>query len=383
MFDRLRNSFTDYGKKIRSVDHMIMGETVKTVIQTLTNTYDATLTVNGVRYPDAFNAEEPFDRRTHVFYIPGEALAPDTRLRMEAKTLKRSGTVFHYDFVYGTPVYPTVKELAAKYDNGLHILYEEKETLCEGVNYHHRVYNDRKGKAVHAFCTVLDPAKVSVYVGTPDDGYESTGVQATIPDMIAAAENNGRDVLAAVNADFFDIFGDHHPSGLCMKNGRVVANGNSPRPFLATLRDGTHIISDVSESPYITMTALHAASGMQMIVKDGKLHDFAPLEPFGYTRHPRTAAGVRADGTVILAVVDGRIPDYSNGASLVDLAQLMLSFGADRAINLDGGGSSAMYTKADGRFILRSRPADLFRPNAMLIRKDYNSLLVEKKLGHE
>ncbi len=379
MFEKIKNAASDYGRKIRSVDCMILGENVKIVIATLTNTYEAVLFVNGTAYPDAFNAEEPFDRRTHVFYVPAGEFCADTKLRMEVKTAKKLDVVFHYDFVYGTPVYPTEKELAAKYDNGLRILYEEKETLTDGVEYFHKVYNDKKGKAVHVFYTVVDPEKACVYVGTPNDGYESVGVQATIPDMIASAEKNGRNIIAAVNADFFDMFGDHHPSGLCMKNGKIVANENSPRPFIALLHNGTHIISDVNETPFITTTALHAAAGMQMIVKDGKVNDFAPLESFGYTRHPRTAVGVKKDGSVILAVADGRIPDYSNGASLVDLAKLMISYGADRALNMDGGGSSAMYTKVDGKFILRSRPADLFRPNAMLIRKDYNSLLVEKK----
>lgn len=379
MFEKLKNAAADYGGKIRSVDCMIIGENVKIVITTLSNTFEAVLYVNGNAYPDAFNAEEPFDRRTHVFYVPAGQLSADTKLRMEVKAVKRVNIVFHYDFLFGTPVYPTEKELAAKYDNGLHILYEEQETLCGGVEYFHKVYNDKKGRAVHVFYTVTDPEKASLYVGTPADGYESVGVQATIPDMIAAAEANGKNIISAVNADFFDMFGDHHPSGLCMKNGRVVANAESPRPFIALLKNGSHIISDNSETPLITTTAVHAAAGMQMIVKDGKINDFAPLEPFGYTRHPRTAAGVRADGSLILAVVDGRIPDYSNGASLVDLAKLMISYGAERALNMDGGGSSAMYTKKDGEFLLRSRPADLFRPNAMLIRKDYNSLLIEKK----
>ena len=98
-----------------------------------------------------------------------------------------------------------------------------------------------------------------------------------------------------------------------------------------------------------------------MIVCDGKLSQWGPLEPFAYVRHPRTAAGVKKDGTILLLAVDGRIPAYSNGASLVDLAKLMLSFGADRAVNLDGGGSSVVYTKKGDEFVLRNEPADLCR----------------------
>lgn len=57
--------------------------------------------------------------------------------------------------------------------------------------------------------------------------------------------------------------------------------------------------------------------------------------------HPRTAAGITADGALILMVVDGRQGD-SRGATLDELAGLLLQVGAVDALNLDGGGSSAL-----------------------------------------
>ena len=58
--------------------------------------------------------------------------------------------------------------------------------------------------------------------------------------------------------------------------------------------------------------------------------------------HPRTAAGIRADGTLLLVVVDGRQP-VSQGVDLEQLAALMLDLGAEEALNLDGGGSSSLF----------------------------------------
>ena len=58
--------------------------------------------------------------------------------------------------------------------------------------------------------------------------------------------------------------------------------------------------------------------------------------------HPRTAAGIRSDGTLLLLVVDGRQP-VSRGVDLEQLAAIMLDIGADEALNLDGGGSSALF----------------------------------------
>jgi exopolysaccharide biosynthesis protein len=62
-------------------------------------------------------------------------------------------------------------------------------------------------------------------------------------------------------------------------------------------------------------------------------------------RNPRTAAGVSEDGgTLILAVIDGRQPGWSDGVTLPELAALMIQHGAHNAINLDGGGSSRSST---------------------------------------
>jgi hypothetical protein len=63
---------------------------------------------------------------------------------------------------------------------------------------------------------------------------------------------------------------------------------------------------------------------------------------FGEHRNPRTLAGVRPDGTIVLLVADGRYPDVSVGLSFAEEARLMQAFGARDAVNLDGGGSSTM-----------------------------------------
>jgi hypothetical protein len=87
---------------------------------------------------------------------------------------------------------------------------------------------------------------------------------------------------------------------------------------------------------------------------------FAPIAaPWFYGsfvagRHPRTLAGVRSDGTLLLVTVDGRRPGWSAGVTLPEAARLMQALGARDALNLDGGGSSAMTVR--GRVV--SRPSD-------------------------
>ena len=63
--------------------------------------------------------------------------------------------------------------------------------------------------------------------------------------------------------------------------------------------------------------------------------------------NPRTAVGYAAQGRrLLLVVIDGRQPGYSMGMTVRQTAELMLALGAREALNLDGGGSSAMVLRA-------------------------------------
>ena len=57
----------------------------------------------------------------------------------------------------------------------------------------------------------------------------------------------------------------------------------------------------------------------------------------------RTAVGYLADGKIVLLVIDET--GESAGAKLPDVARIMQGLGCVSAMNLDGGGSSAMWVK--------------------------------------
>lgn len=67
---------------------------------------------------------------------------------------------------------------------------------------------------------------------------------------------------------------------------------------------------------------------------------------------PRTAVGVKADGTVVFYVLDGRQTGYSYGAKIATIAKRMAELGCVDAINLDGGGSTTMAGIYPGSDIL-------------------------------
>ena len=65
---------------------------------------------------------------------------------------------------------------------------------------------------------------------------------------------------------------------------------------------------------------------------------------------PRTAVGLdKRNSKLIIVVIDGRQPGYSEGATLEELAQLMINLGAYTAMNLDGGGSSTMVMEDENQ----------------------------------
>lgn len=80
-----------------------------------------------------------------------------------------------------------------------------------------------------------------------------------------------------------------------------------------------------------------------------------PASPFTTDTHPRTAVGLTADGNIIILAVDGRHPGHAHGMTIPQLTYLMRQLGCTHAINLDGGGSTTLWTAAHGTV---SHPSD-------------------------
>lgn len=113
--------------------------------------------------------------------------------------------------------------------------------------------------------------------------------------------------------------------------------------------------------------------GTPLLIRDGQQVESYEVErvqkTFVEDRHPRTAVGIREDGSWVFVVVDGRRPGFSLGMSLDELTLLMRSLGCIHALNLDGGGSSTFYLS--GQIV--NQPSDLTgeRPvsDAILVRR--------------
>ena len=128
--------------------------------------------------------------------------------------------------------------------------------------------------------------------------------------------------------------------------GSVVVSGHgASAAALAQLKVG----DKVSFSETLGNSAADAAdtvvSGGPLLVEHGRAHVRTTEErmpaDIAKGRAPRTAVGIKKDGSLMLVVVDGR-SNNSAGLTLAELATYMLRLGAREAVNFDGGGSSVL-----------------------------------------
>jgi hypothetical protein len=111
---------------------------------------------------------------------------------------------------------------------------------------------------------------------------------------------------------------------------------------------GDSVTMTTSCSDANLIDAQWATGGGDILVKDGAITDQTAWDKAISAKNPRTAFGVKADGTIISYVVDGRESDNSAGLTLKSLAEEMLARGCVNAVNLDGGGSSAISVRMPG-----------------------------------
>ena len=147
------------------------------------------------------------------------------------------------------------------------------------------------------------------------------------------------------------------PGGAVLKVGR-----DAPAAFRSALRSlssGSPVTTTASLRPFHPREAV---GGRPMLVHEGTIAarlDTVGRSGFADSRHPRTAAGISRDGSrIFLVTVDGRQAPYSAGMTLHELAALMLALGSHEAVNLDGGGSTAMIVAGDASFRVANRPSD-------------------------
>ena len=128
------------------------------------------------------------------------------------------------------------------------------------------------------------------------------------------------------------------------KNGVVVSVHGTAADAFAGVRVGDRaVISQELGAPWNKAVEIMGAG--PRLVQNGQVSVTAGAEQFPadirYGRAPRSAVAILKNGNYLFGVVDGRQAD-SKGLTLTDWAKLLVKMGAKDAMNLDGGGSSAL-----------------------------------------
>lgn len=194
--------------------------------------------------------------------------------------------------------------------------------------------------------------------------------------------------VAAVNGSFFDM-GRHNPVLFLRIDGVDLGQTSQGEAKLALddYQFGTLAMENDSVFILKTDTVSQWEEGLPypnmmtarpLLLFDGKTLPLREDLGFVSDRHNRTAVGIRADGTVLLVVVDGRASEAS-GMSLQELQQVMWWLGCHTALNLDGGGSTTFYADWGGNHGVLNCPSDNGRFDHEGERTVSNAVLIVRK----
>ena len=184
--------------------------------------------------------------------------------------------------------------------------------------------------------------------------------------------------LAGINGSYFDtraltpmtfvkdegvVVGETSPSELFRTNGLVVLSGKK-------------ISVDAADTTQAYDAWPEALASGPVLIDEGESFDYKEVpqpDNFFGQRHPRSVIGQDAFGNVWLIVVDGRAPGEADGMTISELISLCLQLGLTDALNLDGGGSSTLWTEKGG---VINHPCDNRRFDHAGQRRVPNALIV-------
>lgn len=152
------------------------------------------------------------------------------------------------------------------------------------------------------------------------------------------------DAIGGINGGGFkdDALGTGgKPDGLLMQDGKLI-NGYEYSSYKVVGLDYDNKLIVSNSTSYTALKKLNvrdAVSFGPVIVINGQPTIYSGTG--GYGIHPRSAIGQRKDGAILMLVIDGRQVD-SLGATLKNVQDIMLQYGAYNAFNLDGGASSTL-----------------------------------------
>ncbi|MBQ8132306.1 MAG: phosphodiester glycosidase family protein [Bacilli bacterium] len=213
--------------------------------------------------------------------------------------------------------------------------YEKELYTRDEGNEVYKIIRLDEGKYKGYLTVVYDPSDVELAV--------SSKLGRMGENVATLCKNNGG--LVGINAGGFedlDGWGNGSvPLGAIIKNGELVWNhpGGSGTLIGFTKEHKLVMTPETPEEAIAHGMKDAIEFGPNLIVngKVSKIHGDG-----GWGTAPRSVIAQRRDGIVLLLLIEGRIPGYALGATMNDVIEVLLRYGAYNAANLDGGASTTM-----------------------------------------
>jgi len=145
--------------------------------------------------------------------------------------------------------------------------------------------------------------------------------------------------------------------------------GSASASDLSCLVVGSQIEISVADNNGGLQNAKEALGIFHSIVENGS------MTTNGTGLNPRTAVGIKKDGSILLYELDGRLT-AAKGLNMVDLANHLISLGCVSGFNMDGGGSAVLYSRLPGLEATATRKST---PSEGSERKVSNAILLVYK----
>ncbi|MBT3337200.1 MAG: SH3 domain-containing protein [Anaerolineae bacterium] len=230
----------------------------------------------------------------------------------------------------------------------------------KSVRYIREIYQTPRKMIVHVMVVDTHYDRMSFLVTPPDNNSDAAPLCARTTTEFM--ERDG--VQVAINGDGYQHVLAGSVPGVSCPDGGDLLDPNSytaSRGKVYSQRWDSRPIMYINRNNQVTFNTpkgavYNAISGDRMLVEKGKI----PAGLDDTVLEPRTAIGVNSNGRwMVLIVVDGRQPGYSEGCTLTELADMLIKYGGVyNAINLDGGGSSAMVIEKSGKAELLNSPIE-------------------------
>ncbi len=281
-----------------------------------------------------------------------------------------------YDTKTGVPIGPVIRNgrivTSSNDDYPAVGFYEDGRAYIGNISFRFKAEINNGGDTIYPTFINKNLGQWGIYVF--DESFaESTKAAQKSYDVVLEKIEGEFSFGSPLKARVVEIIDDAVSTGISA--GRIILSAEKcdySVPYIEQLKklklgDELLITSEaVGEGSENWLSIKEAIGGGQIILNNGE------IATKDNNVHPRTAIGVKQDGSTVIFTVDGRQPEHSVGMNLIDIAAFFMENGCTSALNLDGGGSTTISARMPGSTdaLVLNKPSDgreRANPNALLL----------------